>query len=474
MLYKMLLSAALVLCAANLSKAIWISGYYAGWTQYTMAPENIDFEAITHLIHFSFMPGAAGALNDDFGLSDSHIKATVAAGHNAGKKVILCIGGAGSGQGFLDATTTANRQIFISNIINKLTNYGYDGIDIDWEPVTSPDSGQFIPFIQELRAALDTAGPGLLLTAACGDDYFDPEQRNLWVRIQDQMDQMNLMTYVMSAPWPGWITWHGSALYNGGQGFPSFPARPLPCADEWVNNWLEAGILPERLGIGIEFSGDIWGGGTGTSTGGVSEPYQSWITEPTFSGDVDYTILMNNYYNASRYHYDTLAEAPYLSINEPGSANDNFITYTDAPAISAKINYIASKKIGGCIIWQLAHDYFGPGNSPLKVAVKQALATLNIEKEETEVPARPSPAFTVFPNPVTSSAINLRLQPHQGACFLIITNILGRIVYEKTLIGNNITLGFELLKQGMSESGIYYFSVSDGKTRMVNRVIRLN
>ena len=42
---------------------IWISGYYAGWQQNTLRPTEIEFEGLTHLIHFSFYPVLASKPN---------------------------------------------------------------------------------------------------------------------------------------------------------------------------------------------------------------------------------------------------------------------------------------------------------------------------------------------------------------------------------------------------------------------------
>lgn len=345
----------------------WVSGYYPAWAQNTLPPVNIEFDALTHLVHFSFLPKVDGTLQDDFGMSISHCNATVTAAHSASKKVILCIGSANTDTGFRGATRNEVRTTFISNILNKLTTHSYDGIDIDWEPLLSSDSTQFKAFIRELRTALDSISPSLLLTAAAAEDYWDPAIRHMYNSIQDEFDQINLMTYVMSGPWDGWLTWHGSALFSGTHGFPDNPSRPLPSAQHYVGLWNAAGIPKSKLGIGIGFHGDVW-------TGGTSDLYQIWSSAPLLSNDVAYRTIMSSYYKAEYYRYDSVTEASYLSIVNKDSTKACFVSYTDERAIAARINYLDTSGVGGAIIWEISQDYLAPGNHPLMTAVKNGLS----------------------------------------------------------------------------------------------------
>ena len=59
--------------------------------------------------------------------------------------------------GFKERTSSANRGAFITNLVNLMSARGYDGIDIDWEPLDSGDANQFTNFVNGLRAALNAA-----------------------------------------------------------------------------------------------------------------------------------------------------------------------------------------------------------------------------------------------------------------------------------------------------------------------------
>ncbi|MBI1862577.1 hypothetical protein HYS00_00485 [Candidatus Microgenomates bacterium] len=82
------------------TRAVWIDGYYPGWTQDRLKPSDIDYSALTHVIHFSVVPRANGTLDTDINGIGSNVTQTVNAVHTAGKKIILSIGGANSSGNF--------------------------------------------------------------------------------------------------------------------------------------------------------------------------------------------------------------------------------------------------------------------------------------------------------------------------------------------------------------------------------------
>ena len=154
----------------------------------------------------------------------------------------------------------------------------YDGIDLDWEPVPTADFHQFTNLVLELRAALDLLPTRKLLTAAVSayspyGDAPDSECKML-AALQPCFDQINIMTYDLSGPYAGWVTWFNSPVYDGSMCFPS-TSRLMPSIDGAVKNFTANGVNPAKLGVGVAFYGDVWIGGTGASTGGVSMPRES-------------------------------------------------------------------------------------------------------------------------------------------------------------------------------------------------------
>jgi chitinase len=188
------------------------------------------------------------------------------------------------------------------------------------------------------------------------------------------------MTYDLSGPWSGWVTWFNSPIYDGGYRFASTGGL-VPSIDGMVTNYIGSGIAPGKLGIGIAFYGYVWSGGAGTSTGGAALPRQSWTTAPTTTAPT-YDSIMGSYYQPQLYHWDTNAQAAYLSIDNTGSANDKFISYDDEHACQAKVSYARNHGLGGVMIWELGSGYRPSqpaGQRDLLLqAVKQSLATPRI------------------------------------------------------------------------------------------------
>jgi chitinase len=195
----------------------------------------------------------------------------------------------------------------------------------------------------------------------------------MFASLQNQFDQINIMTYDLSGPYGGWVTWFNSPIFDGGYRFPSTGGL-VPSINGAVSNFLGGGVLPGKLGIGIPFYGYIWTGGTGTTTGGATLPRQSWVNAPTVSTP-DYDTIVATYYQSNLYRWDTNAQAAYLSISNSTPANDMFISFEDPRACQAKVSYARNHGLGGVMIWELAQDHQNGQPDPLLQAVKQALAS---------------------------------------------------------------------------------------------------
>ncbi len=368
--------AALVLMTSNRALAQWATAYYAGWQQgYNntgyLPAQDVDYSAVTNIIHFALVPQSNGTLDDQSNsVTAYNANALVTAAHAAGKKVLICVGGWNSDAGFQGATSGSTLNTFVSNLINLMQSRGYDGIDIDWEPMSNGIIPQWEALVTALHNAMSSISPRPLLTTANGGEA------NQYLGVIQYLDQLNYMSYDMSGAWPGWVTWHNSPVYNGGITFPSTGGL-VPSTDANVQNLINAGVPKSKIGIGIDFYGYIWNGGDGTPTGGVTAPDQSYTTSPTVQSNVPYSTIMDTYYQSQYDKWDNAAQAAYLSIDNSGSANDKFISYDNEKTVAAKFNYIRSKGIGGAIIWELGGGY--RANQPagqrdlLLQAVKQAL-----------------------------------------------------------------------------------------------------
>ncbi|MFI5251261.1 MAG: glycosyl hydrolase family 18 protein [Bacteroidota bacterium] len=352
---------------SNLSaqSSIWVTAYYAGWQQNYqnngyMPAQNVDYTAMTHICHFALIPNSDGSV-DDQGNSVTAYNAGVLIplAHAKGVKVIITIGGWGTEPAFMSATAAGTLPTFVSNIVNIMTSRGYDGVDIDWEPLSSGDAANYSAFVTALRTAMDNAGAPTnthyLLTMAT--QWSAP----IAASVANQMDQINLMTYDIAGLWPGWVTWHNSALYND----ISIGSQTISC-DGYVKKWNAAGVPLNKLGIGIDWYGYKYSGATG--------PRQSISGASLVQGNRPYYTIMASDYPSMTRVWDAPAGAVYLT------SSSGWVTYDDQQSCKAKINYAQTQGIGGVIIWELGGGYraslpAGQRDSLLQ-AVKQAMGGL--------------------------------------------------------------------------------------------------
>ena len=372
-----------------------------------MPASNIDFTALTHIIHFSVVPNSNGTLDSNAnGITTANSTDVVTRAHSAGLKVLICVGGAGSESAFQAATSPANLPVFINNLTNFMATRAYDGVDIDWEPLPAADTQQYTNLVNGLRSALNGFPQHKLLAAAVGayPPYGDSltAEYVMFAALQSQFDQINIMTYDLSGPYDGWVTWFNSPIYDGGYRFPS-NGNLLPSVDGAVKNFLTNGVAPAKLGIGIAFYGYLWTGGSGTSSVSITQPRQSWTNAPTATA-IHYSTIMTDYYQSNLYHWDTNAQSAYLSITNANPTNNTFISYDDQRTCQAKVSYARNHGLGGVMIWELAQDHQSGQSSPLVQALKQALATpglTSIQFSNQNIKIKfPQPSTRLLPYPV--------------------------------------------------------------------------
>lgn len=370
-LFRGCVAASSVMLASSAQAGLWNTAYYAAWTQWQHLPaDRVDFSAMTHVIHFAVVPNTDSKLDSDInGVTADHSADVVTRANAAGTKVLISVGGAESASGFRGACSTKNLSQFINNIVTFARSRGYDGVDLDWEPLEAGDAAQFSNLVKGLRTALNAYTPRPLLTAAAA------AQPGLLSGVQNQFDQINLMTYDLAGPWPGWVTWFNSPVSDGDYRFPSTESL-VPSAEGMVTSFIDAGVSPDKLGVGIDFYGRVWSGGTGTTTGGAALPRQSWTTAPGMTYKA-YHEIMASYYQPQRHSWDVAAQAAYLSIDQAGSADDKFISYDDPTACRAKVQYATRRGLGGVMIFELGGGYrpdqADGQRDPLLQAVKQAI-----------------------------------------------------------------------------------------------------
>jgi chitinase len=327
----------------------WISGYYVGYQANLYPIAEVDFSALTHLMVGAVVPNADGSLDTTFDIDAVNgpiwAKQATTAAHAHGVKAVVMLGGAGA-INWGSAASPAHRATFVANLVQLASSYGFDGFDLDWEPLNTTDQPDFTALAQALRAAR----PGVILTVPVGwinANFASPDP--FYAAIAPLFDQINMMTYGMADSedhgWSGWLSWHSSALSGETGSTPSSVASS-------ANYYLAGGVPASRLGVGIGFYGTCWSG--------VTAPHQSGGSTLASDNTISYENIVTRYYSPTRHQYDSTAQAPYLSSATAfGSMSPQctFLSYEDAQSVTAKGAYTLQNKLGGTIIWTIAEGH---------------------------------------------------------------------------------------------------------------------
>jgi uracil-DNA glycosylase family 4 len=154
-------------------------------------------------------------------------------------RVLLSVGGADSNA----ALCAQNPDVLAEALAKRIENFHYDGIDVDWEaPENAGEGAKLSALMQALRRRL----PHTLLTMAVpAEDYF-----GRWFQtdaLLPAVDWLNVMTYDLSGPYDGWITWFNA---------------PVPSFGDEAARLLIVGLAPGMQGAnrtGRPFTGDYAG-----------------------------------------------------------------------------------------------------------------------------------------------------------------------------------------------------------------------
>lgn len=235
-------------------------------------------------------------------------------------RVLLSIGGWGSGRFSEMASTDATRQSFAADCRRVVDEYALDGIDIDWEYPTQSSAGissspadteNFTLLLRDVRKAI---GKKRLLTMASvgSADY---------VNFRDcihYMDFVNVMSYDMGNP-----PYHHSALYPSS-------LNPRMTTSRAVERHLEAGVPADKLVMGMPFYG----------RGGHGDPVLQGYVRTGYTGP-DYHVCWSD-----------SAQVPYVA-DKDGTL---VLGHENTRSLAVKCQYVIDHGLRGGMYWDYESD----------------------------------------------------------------------------------------------------------------------
>lgn len=311
LMFCFILAGQMNVCAQQKDKVV--VGYVTSWSNHMP-----DGSLITHLNY------AFGHVSDSFDSiridNTERLKTIVALKKdNPNLKVMLSIGGWGSGRFSEMAADEKKRSSFASHCMQMIKKHNLDGIDIDWEYPTSKeagisashaDKGNFTLLMRDIRKAI---GKNYLLTFA---DYADTTFVN-YREVMTYVDFVNLMTYDIANP-----PHHHSALFR------SDIAGHLTVA-EAVDHHLAAGVPLEKLVMGIPFYGR---------------------QSKDFKGERAFGKMSVN--SSYEERWNDLSLVPYLVAAD----GHMVLAFENVRSITHKCNYILQKGLRGAMYWSADND----------------------------------------------------------------------------------------------------------------------
>jgi chitinase len=359
-----------------------IVGYYPEWGVYDRKFHVADIPAskLTHINYaFAKIDNGECALFDRFAAVEKQYPGDNPEGKLRGNfrqlqllkeqhphlKTLLAVGGWTLSGPFSDAALTdESRAKFARSCGRFLTEYGCDGIDIDWEyPVggglpgnkTRPeDKENYTKLLARLREELDTVGKKdgktylLTIAAPAAPATFAHVELE---KIHAYLDWVNLMSYDFHGSWSDATNLH-APLFAGSDDPSSEPARSKFNVDAAVQAYLKAGVPADKLVMGVPFYGRGWGGVKDVKDG-LYQPHAPQVPRGTWEDGVwDYKDLTANYVGKVNRHWNDAAKAPWLF--DPKKAL--MITYEDPESIRHKVDYVQRHGLGGMMIWEVSAD----------------------------------------------------------------------------------------------------------------------
>jgi chitinase len=323
-----------------------VVGDYGYWSKYQTPPYGagqIPYHKLTHINHDGVTFDSTGTLSVPQGFLEPELNFRA---HAAGVKVLLLLGGDFTG---LEASGTG--QTLVDNIAAFEKQYGYDGVDVDWEyPETNGDRA----FLVELMSRLRKSNADYVLSidaAPWGGSGYDLNHLKL------SLDYVNIMMYDCAGPW----TAHGqlnSSIFWDVRDPASNECQPGGNVDGATNIFLKQ-VPPKQLNMGTPFYGYVY-----TNINQLFElcPNSVWTQDHA----CDNTVFSGNYgtgfkpiINKNGWHtqYDPIAMVPYM-LRVDGSRG--YITYDDAFSTYFRVWYSDWQRgLGGTFMWSLDADYDG-------------------------------------------------------------------------------------------------------------------
>ncbi len=303
--------------------------------------------------------------------------------------VLISTGGWGASEGLWYATQNeASMRKFSASAVRFIRQYGFDGIDIDFEfPSETPMSGNYTQFTESIRAGVATRYAQFIkilsedLAKAAKEDgkYYwltSAVSASSWVlggqkdsSFLDYLDFVSIMSYDYHGGWNNYVE-NQANLYPDPADGETANQDVKTLGFDWSYKFYRGRVQSEKILMGVPYYTRGWTNVSGGSTGlhgSSGSPLTNSTDNLNLWCDLDANgnevaaganplwHVMNVMKKNSNYkrYWDDVGKVPHIW----NASNNTFLTFEDEESIQERINYVNSKNLGGVLIWVMHGDY---------------------------------------------------------------------------------------------------------------------
>ncbi|ROW11509.1 hypothetical protein VMCG_01553 [Cytospora schulzeri] len=292
-------------------------------------------------------------------------------------KVLLSIGGWTYSDQYPDvAANPAARETFASSAVKLITDWGFDGIEIDWEyPSDTVQAANMVSLLQVLRYELDrwTAknAPGyhFLITIASPAGGVTYSIMDL-AGMDKYVDSWNLMAYDYAGSWDT-TSGHQANIYTNPNNLESTKFS----TEQAVSDYIARGIRPAKIILGMPTFGRTF-----EATAGIGLPYTGIGSGSPRLKHPGLWLYRELPRAGATEIYDDVAKASYSYDN----ATRELISYDNVHSALEKKSYVFSRGLGGVVFWEGSGDR--NGSDSLVTTLATAMGDLNNQENLLSYP----------------------------------------------------------------------------------------
>ncbi|KAH7142177.1 chitinase [Dactylonectria macrodidyma] len=267
-------------------------------------------------------------------------------------KVMLSIGGWTWSVNFpAAASSAATRDTFAKSSVTLMKDWGFDGIDVDWEyPANDTEASNMILLLQAIRNEMDSYAAQyasgyhfqLSIAAPAGPDNYGKLHLS---QLGALVDHINLMAYDYAGSWSAY-SGHDANLYTDTSNPNSTPFN----TNDAVNAYIAGGVPAKKLVLGMPIYGRSF-----QNTAGIGQPFSGVGSGSWENGVWDYKALPKAGATVS---YASIAQG-YYSYD---SSTKELISFDTPDMVTKKVSYLQGRGLGGSMFWEASADKTGSGS----------------------------------------------------------------------------------------------------------------